>query len=114
MLSLWLFPQLVAVGIGEAFHFPGQAALYYQEFPISLKNTATAMVAIVSGISCYVGTVLIDLVRRNSYWLPDNINAGRVDNVYWLLVVLNFGCYLVCAKLYLRRKPVTDDDNILT
>uniref|UniRef100_A0A7N0VLM2 Uncharacterized protein n=1 Tax=Kalanchoe fedtschenkoi TaxID=63787 RepID=A0A7N0VLM2_KALFE len=75
------------------------------------------MVAMVIGISYYVGTALIDLVRRNSYWLPDNINAGRVDNVYWLLVVLgvvNFGCYLVCAKLYLRRKPITDDDNIQT
>uniref|UniRef100_A0A7N0UK22 Uncharacterized protein n=1 Tax=Kalanchoe fedtschenkoi TaxID=63787 RepID=A0A7N0UK22_KALFE len=115
MLSLWLFPQLAAVGIGEAFHFPGQVALYYQEFPASLKNTATAMVAMVIGVSYYVGTVLIDLVRKNSSWLPDNINAGRLDNVYWLLVVLgvlNFGCFLVSAKLYERKKPVADYPNI--
>ena len=39
MLVLWLFPQLVIEGIGEAFHFPGQVAFYYQEFPLSLRST---------------------------------------------------------------------------
>ncbi|GMY10679.1 protein NRT1/ PTR FAMILY 2.6-like [Fagus crenata] len=103
MLALWLFPQLVLVGIGEAFHFPGQIALYYQEFPISLKSTSTAMIALIIGISYYLSTVLIYLVRRFTGWLPDNINAARLDNVYWLLVVggvINFGYYLVCASLY--------------
>ena len=103
MLALWLFPQLVLVGIGEAFHFPGQVALYYQEFPMSLKSTSTAMIALIIGISFYLSTALIDLVRRVTGWLPDNINAARLDNVYWLLVVggvINFGYYLVCASLY--------------
>lgn len=38
MSVLWLFPQLVSVGIGEAFHFPGQVALYYQQLPQSLRS----------------------------------------------------------------------------
>ncbi|KAM1654041.1 hypothetical protein ACFX2K_006484 [Malus domestica] len=103
MLALWLFPQLVLVGIGEAFHFPGQVALYYQEFPVSIRSTSTAMIALIVGISFYLGTGVIDLVRKVTRWLPDNINSGKLDNVYWMLVVvgvLNFGYYLVCAKLY--------------
>eukprot|EP00257_Ricinus_communis_P022895 XP_015582750.1 protein NRT1/ PTR FAMILY 2.7 isoform X1 [Ricinus communis] len=103
MLALWLFPQLILVGIGEAFHFPGQVALYYQEFPISMRNTATAMISLIVGISFYLSTALIDLVRRVTDWLPDNIDDGRIDNVYWLMVVIgviNFGYFLVCAKLY--------------
>ncbi|KAJ9178186.1 hypothetical protein P3X46_010091 [Hevea brasiliensis] len=103
MLALWLFPQLILVGIGEGFHFPGQVALYYQEFPTSLRSTATAMISLIIGISFYLSTALIDLIRRVTDWLPDNINEGRLDNVYWVLVVmgvLNFGYYLVCAKLY--------------
>uniref|UniRef100_A0A2N9FRR9 Uncharacterized protein n=1 Tax=Fagus sylvatica TaxID=28930 RepID=A0A2N9FRR9_FAGSY len=68
MLALWLFPQLVLVGIGEAFHFPGQVALYYQEFPMSLKSTSTAMIALIIGISFYLSTALIDLVRR-VHWM---------------------------------------------
>ena len=103
MLALWLIPQLVLVGIGEAFHFPGQVALYYQEFPTSLKSTSTAMIALIIGISFYMSTVLIDLVQRITGWLPNNINNGRLDNMYWLLVVggvVNFGYFLVCACLY--------------
>ena len=43
MLALWLIPQLIVLGIGEAFHFQRQVALYNQEFPTTLKSTATAM-----------------------------------------------------------------------
>jgi peptide/histidine transporter 3/4 len=103
MSILWLFPQLVLVGLGEAFHFPGQVALYYQEFPTSLRSTSTAMIALVIGIAFYLSTALIDLVRRVTGWLPDNINHGRVDNVYWVVVVVgvvNFVYYLVCSSLY--------------
>ncbi|ONI00499.1 hypothetical protein PRUPE_6G091800 [Prunus persica] len=103
MLVMWLFPQLALVGIGEAFHFPGQLQLCYQEFPASLRGTATAMVAMTIGIAYYTGTALIGLVRRVTGWLPDDINQGRLDNVYWMVVVigvLNFGYYLSCAQLY--------------
>ncbi|XP_040991173.1 protein NRT1/ PTR FAMILY 2.7-like isoform X1 [Juglans microcarpa x Juglans regia] len=103
MSVLWLVPQLALVGIGEAFHFPGQVALYYQEFPTSLKTTSTAMISTIIGIAYYLSTALIDLVRRVTGWLPDNLNDGRVDNVYWALVVvgvLNFGYYLMCACSY--------------
>ncbi|KAL3530634.1 hypothetical protein ACH5RR_009956 [Cinchona calisaya] len=100
---LWLIPQLIAVGMGEAFHFPGQASLYYQEFPASLKSTSTAMVAMLIGIAFYLSSAFIDLFRSVTNWLPDNINQGRLDNVYWVLVVVggvNFVYYVVCACLY--------------
>ncbi|WMV35841.1 hypothetical protein MTR67_029226 [Solanum verrucosum] len=103
MSVLWLVPQLVIVGIAEAFHFPGQVSLYYQEFPITLKNMATAIISVLVGISFYLATALIDIVRRTSTWLPGNINNGRLDNVYWILViggVVNFGYYVTCAWYY--------------
>ncbi|KAH0968976.1 hypothetical protein GBA52_029162 [Prunus armeniaca] len=103
MLALWLFPQLILVGIGEAFHYPGQVALFYQEFPVSLRSTSTTMAALTIGISFYLGTGVINLIQKVTRWLPDNINNGKLENVYWMLVVvgvLNFGYYLVCASLY--------------
>ncbi|KAF3966041.1 hypothetical protein CMV_009823 [Castanea mollissima] len=114
MLALWLFPQLILVGIGEAFHFPGQIALYYQEFPMALRSTSTAMIAMIIGIAYYLSTALIDLVRRVTGWLPNNINNGRLDNVYWLLVVvgvLNFGYYLVCAYLYKYQNVEKEEED---
>uniref|UniRef100_M4EYE4 Uncharacterized protein n=1 Tax=Brassica campestris TaxID=3711 RepID=M4EYE4_BRACM len=111
MSALWLFPSLVIVGIGEAFHFPGNVALCYQEFPESMKNTATSITSVVIGICFYTSTALIDLIQRTTDWLPDDINHGRVDNVYWVLViggVLNLGYFLVCSWIY-KYRNLEDD-----
>ncbi|XP_019199213.1 PREDICTED: protein NRT1/ PTR FAMILY 2.7-like [Ipomoea nil] len=100
---LWLLPQLALVGIGEAMHFPGQLELYYQEFPASLKNVSTSLAWVIIAISFYLSTALIDLLRRVTGWLPDNINHGRLDNVYWLVTVIgafNFAYFLICSWFY--------------
>ncbi|KAF8395016.1 hypothetical protein HHK36_018955 [Tetracentron sinense] len=112
MSALWLVLPLAIVGVGEAFHFPGQVALYYQEFPKSLHTTATAMIALILGIGYYLSTAVIDLVRRVTGWLPDNINNGRLDNVFWMLAVIgviNFGYYLTCARLYKYQSVEKED-----
>jgi solute carrier family 15 (peptide/histidine transporter), member 3/4 len=103
MSAMWLVLPLLLAGAGEAFHFPGQVNMYYQEFPASLKNTATGMVAMIVALGFYLSTALIGVVQRTTAWLPDNMNASRLENLYWLLtalVAVNFGYYLVCATLY--------------
>ncbi|XP_024984715.1 protein NRT1/ PTR FAMILY 2.7-like [Cynara cardunculus var. scolymus] len=103
MSAFWMVPQLVVVGVADGLQLPGQVALYYQEFPKSLKSTAAAMVAMFMGIAFYMGTVVVDFLRKTTGWLPDGINDGRMDNVYWVLSVIgliNFGYYLVCSYLY--------------
>ncbi|XP_047319507.1 protein NRT1/ PTR FAMILY 2.7-like [Impatiens glandulifera] len=108
---LWLAPQLVLAGVGEAFHFPGNSGLYYQEFPDSLKTTSTGALAMFIGIAFYLSTAMVGVLRKTTEWLPDNIDKGRLDIVFWLLFwigLLNFGYYLVCAHFYKYR--VLDDD----
>ena len=103
MSGLWLVVPLLVIGVGEAFHFPGQVALYYQEFPTSLRSTSTAMISLLIAIGYYLSTAIIDLVRRSTGWLPDNINDGRLDYVFWLLTAIafvNFGYYLLCTKFF--------------
>ncbi|OMO77207.1 Proton-dependent oligopeptide transporter family [Corchorus olitorius] len=103
MLVLWLVPQLVLVGLGEAFHYPGQVTLYYQEFPKPLRSTATAMISVVVAISYYLSTAVIDLVRRVTPWLPDNINKGKLGNVYLMFAMMqmfNFFYFLFISKCY--------------
>ncbi|CAA7038207.1 unnamed protein product [Microthlaspi erraticum] len=112
MSVLWLFPPLVVVGIGEAFHLPANVAVFYGEFPDSLKNTAASLTSVVIGVSYYMSTALTDVIQRTTAWLPDDINHGRVDNVYWVLVIggiLNFGYFLVCSWVY-RYRNLEDDD----
>ncbi|KAK8282237.1 hypothetical protein V6Z12_D08G013100 [Gossypium hirsutum] len=103
MFVLWLVPQLVLVGLGEAFHYPGQVTLYYQEFPQPLRSTTAAMISVVVGFAYYLSTTVIDLVRRVTTWLPDDINNGRLGNVYSMFAMmqmLNFFYFLFCAKCY--------------
>uniref|UniRef100_A0A0A9GF02 Peptide transporter n=1 Tax=Arundo donax TaxID=35708 RepID=A0A0A9GF02_ARUDO len=103
MSAMWLVLPFALSGVGEALHFPGQVTLYYQEFPPSLKNTATGMVAMIVALGFYLSTALIGVVRHATAWLPDNMNASRLENLYWLLAVLvtvNFGYYLIWARLY--------------
>ncbi|MED6180074.1 hypothetical protein PIB30_006887 [Stylosanthes scabra] len=106
MSILWLFPQLALVGVGEAFHYPGQVLFCYQQLPQSLSSTSTAMISLIMGISYYLNTALTNKVRTSTNWLPDNINFGRVDDVYWLLALfgaINFVYYLICATFYRHR-----------
>lgn len=106
MSALWLVPQLVVVGTSEGFHLPGQVSLYYQEFPESLKSTAAAMVAVFIGIAFYLSTAVLHFLRKTTGWLPNGINEGRMDNVYWVSMVIgiaNFGYYLVCACFYMYQ-----------
>ncbi|GMI81827.1 nitrate excretion transporter1, NRT1/ PTR family 2.7 [Hibiscus trionum] len=113
MHAWWLFPQLIVVGMGDALHYPGQVALYYQEFPASLRSTATAMVSVVIGIAYYISTALVSLIRRSTGWLPPDINSGRVDNLYWILVTagsLNFIYFLLCAKLFQCQNIEKEED----
>ncbi|KAI3942274.1 hypothetical protein MKW92_010306 [Papaver armeniacum] len=112
MSALWLVGPLAIVGIGEAFHFPGQVSLYYQEFSKSLRSTSTVMISMLVAIRYYLSTALIGLVRRVTKWLPDDINEGILDNVFWLLVVIgvvNFGYYLTFSGMY-KYKSIMDDD----
>ncbi|KAH7672546.1 Proton-dependent oligopeptide transporter family protein [Dioscorea alata] len=107
MSVLWIVPPLILIGVGEAFHFPGQVAMFYQEFPPSLGGTATSMAALTAGLGYYLSTTIIAMVRRLTGWLEDDTNKSRLDNVYWMLAVmamLNFGYFLLCAKLYKRQR----------
>ncbi|KAJ8637010.1 hypothetical protein MRB53_011277 [Persea americana] len=114
MSALWLVVPLAILGCGEAFHGPGSVAFYYQEFPKSVASTATAMATLVAGISFYLSTVIIGLMRRVTTWLPNNMNQSRLDNVYWVLTVvgvLNFGYFLSCTWLYKNQSLSEERDD---
>ncbi|XP_039128199.1 protein NRT1/ PTR FAMILY 2.7-like isoform X2 [Dioscorea cayenensis subsp. rotundata] len=113
MSAFWLVLPYVFIGIGEAFHFPGQIAFYYQEFPKSLKSTAIGIVAVLMSIGFYLSMAVLAVVRRATSWLPDNLNSSRLENVYWMLTLvasINFFYFILCAKFY---KKQSDDKHVV-
>ncbi|KAK9061205.1 hypothetical protein SSX86_018385 [Deinandra increscens subsp. villosa] len=115
--ALWLLFPLTILGISQAFLFPGQISLYYQEFPTSLRSTSSAMISVIVAIGFYLSTAITGLIRKNTRWLQDDINDGRLDIVYWVLAaigVVNFGYFLVCAKMFKHKLDKQDQtlDNV--
>ncbi|KAL8162171.1 hypothetical protein V2J09_013660 [Rumex salicifolius] len=103
MSALWLVLPLSITGIGEAFQFPGEVALHYQEFPKSLRSTSAAIVSFRIAIAYYLSAVFVSLFQETTSWLPNDINHGRVDNVYWTIALVgfvNFMCYVTYAMFY--------------
>ncbi|KAB1226108.1 Protein NRT1/ PTR FAMILY 2.7 [Morella rubra] len=87
------------VGVGEAFHFPGQVA---QEF--SLKSTNCDDFADYYRL---FSTALISCSKGHQ-WLPDNLNDGRLDNVYrgGGETSVTTWCALVCSYQNVEREKM--------
>ncbi|XP_037423574.1 protein NRT1/ PTR FAMILY 2.3-like [Triticum dicoccoides] len=103
MSVMWLLFPMGIAGVGEALHFPGNMAFYYQEFPKTLRSLATAMAPMLVALGFFSSTMFMDVVTRVTVWLPENIDHGRLDNVYWTLAAVgtfNFAYFLACDRRY--------------
>lgn len=106
MSAMWLVLPCATFGVAQGFSFPAMVCFFYQEFPCCLKSTSTAVMSLVAGIGFYMSSVFVGLVRKWTSWLPDDIDRGRLDLVFWLLtgvVCFNFVFYLVCAIRFKYR-----------
>ncbi|XP_009401275.2 protein NRT1/ PTR FAMILY 3.1 [Musa acuminata AAA Group] len=112
--AFWLVPQYALNGIAEAFTSVGHLEFFYDQAPESMRSTATALFWMSISAGSYFSTLLVSMVHRysagedGSNWLPDNLNRGRLEYLYWIITflqVLNLLYYMICAKYY-TFKPV--------
>lgn len=87
----------------------GTLEMFYSEAPESMRSTASAMQLVTVALGNYLSSALVSLVmlcttRGGSLgWIPDNLNRGRLDLFYTLLVVLsvlNLLFFLLVARSY--------------
>ncbi|XP_027360598.1 protein NRT1/ PTR FAMILY 2.13-like [Abrus precatorius] len=109
MSVLWLVPQLVLMGLCEAFNVIGQIEFFNRQFPEHMRSIANALFSCSFAGSSYVSSVLVTSVhhatRTHSHpdWLTNDINAGRLDYFYYLIAVigvLNLIYFLIVAQRY--------------
>ncbi|KAI9107920.1 hypothetical protein K1719_021256 [Acacia pycnantha] len=115
MSVAWLLPQLCLIGIAEAFNVIGQQEFYYSEFPRSMSSIAASLYVLGYAVGNLVATVIFstvdDITSRGGKesWVSDNINRGRYDKYYWVLVAMagaNLLYYLICSWAY---GPTSDE-----
>ena len=109
-----LIPQFFLVGAAEAFMYTGQLDFFITQSPKGMKTMSTGLFLTTLSLGFFISSFLVSVVKRvtgskdRQGWLADNINYGRLDCFYELLVVLgiiNFVLYLVCAIWYKPHKP---------
>ncbi|KAK3138775.1 hypothetical protein QOZ80_5AG0373300 [Eleusine coracana subsp. coracana] len=107
MSVFWLVPQYAIHGVANAFMDVGRMEFLYDQAPESLRSTAAALYWLTMAIGSYLGTLLVTIVhektRRSGQWLQDNLNRGKLDSYYWLVVgmqMVNLVYFFVCVKYY--------------
>ncbi|XP_042497925.1 protein NRT1/ PTR FAMILY 2.13-like [Macadamia integrifolia] len=114
MSVFWLAPQLILMGLCEAFNIIGQIEFYYKQFPEHMKSIANSLLSCTIAGANYLSSFLVVIVhhktRKHGHdWLDNDINAGRIDYFYFLIAALgvfNFIYFLICAHGYRYKGSV--------
>ncbi|PKA48361.1 putative peptide/nitrate transporter [Apostasia shenzhenica] len=109
MSSMWLIPQLMLLGVSEAFNLIGQVEFFYKQFPENMRSVAGAFLFCGLAISSYLSSFMVMIVHRltggegRKSWLDNDLNKGRLDLFYYLCAAvsfLNFVYFIFCARWY--------------
>lgn len=109
MSASWLIPQLVIIGVSEAFTMIGQVKFYYKQFLENMRSIAGSLYFCPLAGSSYLSTFLITIVHRTTKEsasgnrLPENLNKGRLDYFDYMIAALqalDLVYFLVCTKWY--------------
>ncbi|KAF5746619.1 putative nitrate transporter [Tripterygium wilfordii] len=119
MSVFWLSPQLVLLGLCEAFNVIGQIEFYNTEFPEHMRSIGNSIFSCSFAGASYLSSLMITIVhhstgtRNHPNWLTNDLNLGRLDYFYFLLAGLcsmNFIYYLICAWRYRYKTIVQMED----
>ncbi|BAS85813.1 Os03g0687000 [Oryza sativa Japonica Group] len=107
MSSLWMVPQLMVLGLSEAFNLISQIEFYYKEIPEHMRSVAGALAFCNLALGNYLSGFLVTIVHRTtgagSNWLAQDLNKGRLDLFYWMIAgigIFNIIYFMICAKWY--------------
>ena len=84
----------VLVGAAEIGTSVGTMEFFYDKAPASMRSSASALQLLSVCIGSYLSSLLVVIVQSVSTfgggagWLPDDLNAGRLDAFFLLLAAL--------------------------
>ncbi|KFK41407.1 hypothetical protein AALP_AA2G126900 [Arabis alpina] len=109
MSVFWLSPQLILMGLCEAFNIIGQIEFFNSQFPEHMRSIANALFSLSFAGSSYLSSLIVTIVhkftggRDRPDWLNKNLNAGKLDYFYYLIAVMgviNLVYFWYCARGY--------------
>ncbi|XP_017973961.1 PREDICTED: protein NRT1/ PTR FAMILY 2.10 [Theobroma cacao] len=119
--AMWYIPQLTLIGLSEAFTIIALMEFYYKQFPENMRSIAGSFTHIGFALANYLNSILISVVHKitkvapTGDWLPEDLNKGKLDYIYYLvaaLEVLNLGYFIMCAKWCKYKESVITSPDV--
>ncbi|PON54123.1 Proton-dependent oligopeptide transporter [Trema orientale] len=110
---LWQIPQYFLVGAAEVLGYIGQLEFFYEESPKSLRSLCSALYLLGFSLGFYMNSFTLTVVTYFTTkggkvgWIPENLNEGHLDYLFWLwagLSFLNMLVYVVFAIKFKSKK----------
>ncbi len=104
----WQAPQFILVGISEILISISSYELFYSEVPNNMRSVCQALNLLTTSL----GSMLTGGINSIfSSWLPDNLNDGKLELVYFFIAGLAFLAYLALRVVSAGFKYKKDDEN---
>ncbi|KAJ6728075.1 OLIGOPEPTIDE TRANSPORTER-RELATED [Salix koriyanagi] len=109
----WQIPQYMLIGTAEIFAAIGQIEFFYEQSPDSMRSLCSALGLLTTSLGDYLSSFILSTVTYftttggKTGWIPDNLNMGHLDYLFWLLAGLSFFnllIYTVSAMRYKEKK----------
>ncbi|KAM3353571.1 hypothetical protein ACQJBY_024622 [Aegilops geniculata] len=109
MSVFWLAPQLILMGIADAFNAVGQLEFYNKQFPEQMLTLAGSLFYVTLAGAGYLSTAMTNITKKvttrdgRRSWIADDINLGKLDYYFYLIAlmgVLNLFYFLICSHYY--------------
>jgi dipeptide/tripeptide permease len=111
MSVFWQVPQYVLIGVSEVLASIAQLEFFYDQAPRPMRSCAMALQLLSSALGMYLSSAILYAVQQltqPSPWIADDLNDGRLDLYFLLLVGLtlaNLFAHVLVAMQYEYRAP---------
>ncbi|PON54113.1 Proton-dependent oligopeptide transporter [Trema orientale] len=110
---LWQIPQYFLIGTSSVFTYAGQVEFFYEESPDAVRSLCSALFLLSFSLGYYLCSFILTIVTYFTTkggkvgWIPDNLNEGHLDYLFWLsagLGFLNLLFFVVFAMKFKQKK----------
>ncbi|KAI5069392.1 hypothetical protein GOP47_0015693, partial [Adiantum capillus-veneris] len=101
MSIFWQIPQYFLVGASEVFMYIGLLEFFYDQSPDATRSLCSALALAANAAGNYVSALILTIVTvvttrgGEPGWIPDNLNIGHIDYMFWLLAGLSLANFFV-------------------
>eukprot|EP00299_Pterocystis_sp_00344_P013431 c6580_g1_i1.p1 GENE.c6580_g1_i1~~c6580_g1_i1.p1 ORF type:complete len:723 (+),score=138.32 c6580_g1_i1:308-2170(+) len=109
-MSIWYqSSQYVLIGISEIFTSTSSYELFYNHIPDTIKSVCQSLNLVTMGLGFMITGGMNSVL---SFWISDNLNAGKLENIFFLLsgiMVVNLLGFVQVSRTFSFEREHEDE-----